>query len=460
MPRPRPTRILVLEDDPALNEVLRDELEARGHDPVAAGTIAVAFELLAAQSFDLALVDLMLPDGSGLDVLRRISEEQLATEVIVLTGFATVSTAIEAMKLGAYDYLTKPTKMEELEVLVAKAADKARLRRENAALKTQLERLKPVEGFVTQDAAVREVLGLIERVAPSDIPVLIQGETGTGKELVARALHRQSPRATHPFVAINCSAVSESLLESELFGHERGAFTGAVERKPGLLEIADHGVLFLDEVGDVSAGVQVKLLRAIETGEFLRVGGTRPVKTDVRIVSATHKELRKAVGDGTYREDLYHRLNGVTIKLPPLRDRAGDVKLLATHFLSQYSAGKKSFSARCLEVLQSYSWPGNVRELLMVVQRAAILSKSDTVDAKDLLLELYDTRHRGTWKGLTLAEVEQDYILSVLAQHGGHRGKAAESLGIDPKTLYNKLKTMTGAPDEDAPTPESESAGD
>jgi DNA-binding NtrC family response regulator len=440
--------------------VLRDELEARGHDAVAAATLAAAFDLLSSQSFDLALVDLMLPDGSGLDILRRIGEEDLATEVIVLTGFGTVSTAIEAMKLGAYDYLTKPTKMEELEVLVAKAVEKSRLRRENVALKTQLERMKPIEGMVTQDAAVREVLALIERVAPSDIPVLIQGETGSGKELVARAIHRQSPRAQHPFVAINCSAVSENLFESELFGHERGAFTGAVDRKSGLLEIADHGVLFLDEVGDVSASVQVKLLRAIETGEFLRVGGTRAVKTDVRIVSATHKELRKAVREGTYREDLYHRLNGVTIKLPPLRNRTGDVKLLAMHFLSQYSAGKKSFSPRCLEVLESYSWPGNVRELLMVVQRAAILSKSDTVDAKDLLLELYDTRHRGTWTGLTLAEVEQEYIQSVLAQHGGHRGKAAETLGIDPKTLYNKLRIMPGASDEGATTADSEDSRD
>jgi two-component system, NtrC family, response regulator AtoC len=440
MPRPRAVRILVVEDDEALREILTDELSAHGHEAVGAATVAAGVERVAAEEFDVAVLDLMLPDGSGIDVLKRIADDGLMTEAIVLTGYATVSTAIEAMKLGAYDYLTKPTPMEELHVLVEKAAEKARLRRENAALKVQVERLKPISGIVTQAPEMQELLELVERVAAADIPVLIQGETGTGKELVARAIHTRSPRAGQPFVAINCSAVSENLLESELFGHERGAFTGAVERKAGLLEVADRGVFFLDEVGDIAPSVQVKLLRALETGEFLRVGGTRAVRTDVRVVSATHKDLRRAVRDGEYREDLYHRLNGVTIELPPLRDRKGDIAVLATHFLGQSSGGKKSFTPRCLEVLESYSWPGNVRELRMVVQRAAILAKSESVDPKDLLLELWDWRHKGSWKGLTLAEVEREYITQVLAQHQGHRGRAAKTLGIDPKTLYNKLK--------------------
>ena len=449
MPRPRAIRVLVVEDDEALREVLRDELSARGYDAVGAETVAAAIGRVAAEEFDVAVLDLMLPDGSGIEVLKRIAEDGLNTEVIVLTGYATVATAIEAMKLGAYDYLTKPTPLEELHLLVAKAAEKARLRRENAALKAQVEHLKPISGIVTQAPEMQELLDLVERVAAADIPVLIQGETGTGKELVARAIHSRSPRAAHPFVAINCSAVSENLLESELFGHERGAFTGAVERKPGLLEVADHGVFFLDEVGDVAPTVQVKLLRALETGEFLRVGGTRAVRADVRVVSATHKDLRRAVRDGEYREDLYHRLNGVTIELPPLRDRKGDIALLATHFLELSSGGKKSFTPRCLEVLESYSWPGNVRELRMVVQRAAILARSDTVDPKDLLLELWDWRHKGSWKGLTLAEVEREYITQVLAQHQGHRGKAAKTLGIDPKTLYNKLKSDSPGESQD-----------
>ncbi len=363
------------------------------------GRWAIALHLLEEREPDVVLLDLVLPDGSGLDVLRQCREAASPAEVIVLTGYATVETAIEAMKLGAYDYLTKPTRMEELELLVAKAAEKATLRRENERLRAQLDHLTPVEGIVTQDAAMKELLEMVARVAASDIPVLIQGETGSGKELVARALHRNSPRNGQAFVAINCSAVSEGLLESELFGHERGAFTGATDRKAGLLEVADRGVLFLDEVGDVSAGVQVKLLRAIETGEFLRVGGIRPVRVDVRVVSASHKDLRAAVEVGQYRQDLYHRLNGVTLRLPPLRERAGDVSLLSTHFLAEFSGGAKRFSARCIEVLTSYSWPGNVRELRMVVQRAAILSKSETVDARDLLLELWRPRSGGRVPG-------------------------------------------------------------
>ena len=450
MPRPRQTRILVVEDDEALREILIDELNGRGYDAIGASSVAAGIERVATDEFDVAVLDLMLPDGSGIDVLKRIADDGLLTEALVLTGYATVATAIEAMKLGAYDYLTKPTPMEELHLLVEKAAEKTRLKRENAALKAQVDRLKPISGIITQSSEMRDVLELIDRVAPADIPVLIQGETGTGKELVARAIHSRGSRGTHPFVAINCSAVSENLLESELFGHERGAFTGAVERKPGLLEVADHGVLFLDEVGDIAATVQVKLLRALETGEFLRVGGTRLVRTDVRVVSATHKDLRRAVRDGQYREDLYHRLNGVTIALPPLRNRKGDISVLATHFLEQFSAAKKRFTPRCIEVLESYSWPGNVRELRMVVQRAAILAKGDAVDPKDLLLELWDWRRGGSWTGLTLAEVEREYIAQVLEQHQGHRGKAAKILGIDPKTLYNKLKPA-GEGEEDGP---------
>ena len=433
-------RVLVIEDDRALSEVLCDELRARGHMAVAAETVAYGLEQLKESEFDVALVDLMLPDGSGIDVLRQISEDDLPMESIVLTGYAAVSTAIEAMKLGAYDYVTKPARMEELEMLVLKAAEKSRLRRENESLRIRLQRQEPDTGLVTEDPAMKEVLSTLDRVAASELPVLIQGDSGTGKELIARALHSKSPRAGGPFVAVNCAAVPENLLESELFGHEKGAFTGALVRKAGLFEVADRGVLFLDEIGEVSPTVQVKLLRAIETKEFLRVGATRPARTDVRIVSATNKNLKNEMQSGGFREDLYYRLNGVTLRLPPLRERKLDIPLLAMHFL-QKAAPKRNISARAMEVLRAYSWPGNVRELQMVIQRAAILSASENIEPEDLPLDVRDRN----WKaaplatGLTLEEMERQYIETVLRENEGHRGKTARALGIDPKTLYNKL---------------------
>jgi DNA-binding NtrC family response regulator len=435
-------RVLVVEDDKALSEILCDELRSRGHMAVAAETVADGLDQLKQSEFEVALLDLMLPDGSGIDVLRKVAEEELAMEVIVLTGYATVATAIEAMKLGAYDYVTKPARMEEIEVLVGKAAEKARLRRENVSLRVRLQNLDTVQGLVTEDAAMKELLSTVERVAPSDIPVLVQGESGTGKELVARAIHRLGPRSKEPFVAINCGAVPENLLESELFGHEKGAFTGALIRKPGLFEVADRGVLFLDEVGEIAPSVQVKLLRAIETKEFFRVGGTRPVHTDVRLVSASNKNLKSEMQTGGFREDLYYRLNGVTLKLPPLRERRGDIALLARHFLDRFGATvPRRLTPKAMEALQEYAWPGNVRELQMVIQRAVILSPKELIDAPDLPLDARDTN----WKtaavrtGLSLADMEREYIQTVLKENEGHRGKTARALGIDPKTLYNKL---------------------
>jgi DNA-binding NtrC family response regulator len=434
-------RILVVEDDRALLEILCEELRARGQMAVAADSVASGLEQVRQSEFDVALLDLMLPDGTGMDILRQISEEDLATECIVLTGYATVATAIEAMKLGAYDYVTKPARMEELEVLVLKAAEKSRLRRENDSLRVRLQRQEALPGLITEDAAMKELLATVDRVAPSDLPVLIQGESGTGKELIARAVHHRSPRAGHPFVAINCGAVPENLLESELFGHERGAFTGALSRKPGLFEVAERGVVFLDEIGEVSPAVQVKLLRVIETKEFFRVGGTRAVRADVRIVSATNKNLKAEMQAGRFREDLFYRLNGVTLRLPPLRERRGDVPLLAVHFLERLG-GRKRLSPRALEALKEYSWPGNVRELLMAIQRAAVLCPKDVVDAEDLPLDVtgpQDWKSAAVRSGLTLEEMEREYIATVLAQNDGHRGKTARALGIDPKTLYNKL---------------------
>jgi DNA-binding NtrC family response regulator len=430
--------MLVVEDDKGLSEIFCEELHALGHSVVPATTVAAGLERLADTELDVVILDLMLPDGSGIEVLRRIAQEDLPTEAIVLTGYADVSTAIEAMKLGAYDYMTKPMHMEEVAVIVQKAAEKARLRRENLALRTRLERLEPVHGLITDDPGMKDVLATLDRIAASDLPVLVTGESGTGKELVARAVHAKSPRSSQAFVAFSFAAIAESLLESELFGYEKGAFTGALMRKPGLLEMADRGVLFLDEVGEASPAAQAKLLRAIETKEFFRVGATRTVRSDVRLVAATNKDLLAEVEAGRFREDLYYRVNGVTLKLPPLRERAGDIPLLASHFLKQ-SGSKKRLSARAVQTLEGHAWPGNVRELRMVIHRAAILSPKDVIEPEDLPIDPPRTARPGLRAGLTLEEMEREYIEAVLKQHRGHRARAAKALGINVKTLYNKL---------------------
>jgi len=453
-----PLRVLVVEDDPAFADILCEELRSRGHVASPARRVGQALEQLRSSDFDVAMVDLVLPDGSGIDVLREIKADDRATECIVLTGHADVHTAIEAMKLGAYDYLHKPAHLDEIEVVVQKAAEKARLRSENASLRLRLERQDRGEGLVTDDAAMKELLRTLQRVAPSDLPVLVEGETGTGKELVARAVHQKSPRAPAPFVAVNCGAVPENLVESELFGHEKGAFTGAVARKPGVFELADRGTLFLDEVGEIPASAQVKLLRALETKELLRVGATRTIRVDIRIVSATNRDLRAEVAAARFREDLYYRLSGMTLRLPPLRERRGDVALLAAHFLAQL-APRKELSAGALERLQRYGWPGNVRELQMVIQRAAILCVKDVIAPENVLLDPPQTWKAAALRsGLTLEQVEREYIQTVLAEHDGHRGKAAKALGIDPKTLYNKLgsaapKEKGDGPDVDGSSP-------
>ena len=436
-------RTLLVEDDRALAEVLCSELRAAGKKVVTAATVEEALDQLRQWDYDVAVMDVMLPDGSGLEVLRYISSERLPVEAIVLTGHAAVATAIEAMKLGAYDYLTKPVRMEELDLLVQKAADKASLRRETDSLRARIQRQDTVQGLVTEDPAMRALLETLDRVAQSDLPVLVQGESGTGKELVARALHQRSGRAHSPFVAVNCAAVPEQLIESELFGHERGAFTGAVNRKPGLFELAERGVIFLDEIGEIALAVQAKLLRAVESREFFRVGGTRSVRCDARVVSATNKDLHREVQSARFREDLYYRLNGVTLRLPPLRERTGDIPLLAMHFLDRFAGGRKTITRRALEKLKGYAWPGNVRELEMVIRRAAVLSGGDTIDADELPLDIRDQNWKALLRsGPTLEELERDYIQMVLKQHQGHRGRTAKALGIDVKTLYNKLRAQ------------------
>jgi len=435
-----PLRVLVLEDELALSELLCETLREAGFEATAATTVAAARETLARVEVDVLLLDVSLPDGSGLQVLQQVRDEGLPTEAIVLTGDSAVSTAIGAMKLGAYDYLLKPPRTEEIEALTAKAGEKARLRHENAALRARLERQQPVVGLITEDPVMKSLLDTLLRTAASELPILVQGESGTGKELFARAIHRGSPQSTHPFVAVNCAAVPENLIESELFGHEKGAFTGAQDRKPGLFEVAGSGTVFLDEVGEMGLGVQAKLLRAIESREFFRVGGTRTVRFHARVVSAVNRDLLAEVEKGRFRQDLYYRLAGVVLSVPPLRERPVDIAVLAHHFLTA-TGSRKLISAETRAALEAYPWPGNVRELRMVMERAALLSNGDTIHPPDLRLAGARPApgNSGIRTDLTLDEMERVYIKAVLERHEGHRGKAARALGIDPKTLYNKL---------------------
>jgi two-component system, NtrC family, response regulator AtoC len=441
---PGGAEVLVLEDEPSLAKLTCRVLEGEGHHVVATARVVDALRHLRERAVDVVVVDLHLPDGSGLEVLQELAGGGIQAEAVVLTGQADLASAIEAMKLGAYDYLTKPVGIDEVGLVVQRAWEKVRLRRENESLRLRLRRREApeTEGLVTEDRAMQALLESVQRVAGSDLPVLIQGESGTGKELVARALHRQSPRTAAPFVALNCASLPDTLLESELFGHERGAFTGAVARKPGLFELADRGTLFLDEVGDVSAAMQPKLLRALETQEYRRVGGTQNIRCNVRFVSASNKDLRDLVERGSFRDDLYYRLNGVTLGIPPLRERRGDVLPLAMHFLRATGTGKP-LSPRALEALRAYDWPGNVRELQMVVRRAAILARGEAIEPEDVPLVAPRKRSEEATmaSGVTLAELEARYIRQVLREQGGHRGKAAEVLGISVKTLYNKLGT-------------------
>jgi DNA-binding NtrC family response regulator len=375
-----------------------------------------------------------------------------APQTIVMTGVQDVGTAVEAMKLGAYDYLSKPTRMEELDLLVRKAAEKAQLLRDNVALRAHVPGAEPFGGIITRSARMQEVLHIIDRVAPTDSTVLILGESGTGKELVARAIHERSARADRAFVPLHCGALPREVFESELFGHEKGAFTGAVTLKPGLIELADGGTLFLDEIGEIEPDVQVKLLRVLETGTFFRVGGTRPRRVDVRIVAATNRDLAVAMRTGEFRQDLYYRINTITVSLPPLRERPEDIPLLARHFVeANVTYGAKRLGDRALAMLESYRWPGNVRELLHAIERAVILATGDEIEPGDLPPEVAGAaagHGAGAATAASLEAVERLHIVNTLRQVGGHRGKAAALLEIDPKTLYRKILAYRIDPDE------------
>jgi two-component system, NtrC family, response regulator AtoC len=443
-----PIRVLVADDEKNLRELLVRELTRKGHSADGVADGQAALDRLKDDGPDVLLLDMKMPRVEGIEVLRALQGNPEAPQVIVMTGFQEVSTAVEAMKLGAYDYLTKPARIEELDILVRKAAEKGRLMRQNVLLRAQLAPQAGDGGIITGNAKMEEVLRLIDRVAPTESSVLILGESGTGKELVARAIHDRSARAGQAFVPIHCGALPREVLESELFGHEKGAFTGAVASKPGLIELADGGTLFLDEIGEMEPDSQVKLLRVLETRAFFRVGSTRQRMVDMRLVVATNRDLAEAIKAGQFRQDLFYRVNTITVSLPPLRDRREDIARLASHFLEQNAAyGLKRLSAAALRALEGYAWPGNVRELEHAIQRAVILSEGDEIQPADLPAELQSGASARGLGGPSLEEVEREHIIATLRQVGGHRAKAAALLGIDPKTLYRKIQGYGISPD-------------
>jgi len=432
-------KILIADDEKNLRMILKNEISAEGAEITETDNGQKALDLVEKDDFDVLLLDLNMPGPGGIEVLKRMKALDVPTEVIVLTANATIATAVEAMKLGAYDYLTKPFNLAELSSIIEKAFEKKKLRSENFFLKTQIKREAEGRRFVAKSPVMLGLLETVKKVALADFPVLITGESGTGKELIARIIHRESSRSEQPFVAINCGAIPETMIESELFGFEKGAFTGAHAKKLGLLEIANNGTLFLDEIGDMPLVLQVKLLRVIETGNFFRLGGTRELKVNVRIVSATNKELKSEIAKGSFRQDLFYRITTLTLNIPPLRERRDDILPLIEYVTNGNPAFKqKRFSREAMGTLMEYPWPGNVRELQNTIHRTFLLSQNDVIDVNELPADFVPVDRKAS--GARLEDIERNHILAVLKDAGGQRGKAAEMLGIDPKTLYRKLR--------------------
>ncbi|MBC7911277.1 MAG: sigma-54-dependent Fis family transcriptional regulator [Pyrinomonadaceae bacterium] len=458
-----PTRILVAEDEANLRLVIQKELQRLGYRVQVAPDGEAALRLLEESNVDVLLCDINMPRMDGMELLRRVRERANPPEAIMLTGHATVETAIEAMKLGAYDYLSKPYRITELDALVKQAAEKRRLRVDNQRLRAQLARQSAMPEIISVSDEMREAIRLVERVAPSDASVLITGESGTGKELIAHAVHRLSTRADSSFIDLNCAAFQESLLESELFGYEAGAFSGAKGRKLGLIELADGGTLFLDEITELPMQLQAKLLRAIETRSFYRVGAVRKVEVNVRIVAATNRNPDQVVADGTFRADLLYRINGFQINLTPLRDRPQDIEPLTGHLLKQLGgASDLELTPEATEALRAYHWPGNVRQLRNCLERAVLLADHGRITLAELPPEVTRPATFPAAQGMSsasginnsaplpapdaagtpasLRDVERQQILAALEQTGWHRGKTAEILGISPSTLYRRLR--------------------
>ena len=443
---PDDIHVLVVDDNSSFRMVISKELHNMGFQVETVDNGEEALRRISEDVFDVVLLDIRMPGMDGVAALEAIKEASPTAEVIMLTGYGTVENAIRSMKLGAYDYLTKPCQLDELEVTIRKAYEKNALTRKNTALERELARRDQCSELIGESLALRNVLELIAKAAPTDSTVLIYGESGTGKELVARAIYRHSLRAGGPFVVIDCTSLHENLLESELFGHEKGAYTGATGLKHGLFEVADSGTVFMDEIGELSPAIQAKLLRVLETGSFRRVGGTKNIEVDVRLLAATNRDLRAMMSEEKFKEELFYRLDVVTISVPPLRERKEDIPLLARHFArhNRVTGREKKISEEVMKLLVNYPWPGNVRELENVIERAVILSDGDRITPKDLpgnLRTADDLSLEDRDRLMPLEEVERRYIARVLHQVNGNRRRAARILGISERNLYRKLKT-------------------
>ena len=435
--------ILIVDDEPIVCESLAEWFRQDGYHVDVARNAKEALRFVAKKSYDIALIDIRMPGMDGLELQTHLTDAKPEMTVIIMTAYSSVESAVKALKAGAYDYITKPFDPDELSLLVRRAGEHRSLKSENIRLKESLDTMAPVPQIVGSSPGMKRVLDLIEAVANTDATVLIKGESGTGKEIVARAIQARSTRRYNPFVVVNCGALAEGLLESELFGHEKGAFTGAQYRHKGKFELADGGTIFLDEIGTISPKVQVELLRVLEEKTITRVGGQTPISVDFRVIAATNQDLESMVEDTTFREDLFWRLNVFAVEIPPLRERQEDVPLLAKHFLAYYtrSMNRKpmEFSAGATEALKTYSWPGNVRELQNAIERAVVVGKPPQVKAEDFPLRVTDKPSSAPARG-TLAEVEKAHILSVLEVNQWNITKSAQILEVDRGTLYNKIK--------------------
>jgi DNA-binding NtrC family response regulator len=437
-----PLRILVVDDEAIVRDSLGGWLRQDGHEVKTAESAKEALRLAAEGGFDLALLDIKMPGMDGLELQSRLSSAAPGLTVVMMTAYASVDTAVQAMKAGAYDYIVKPFDPDDLSMLIRRAGEHRSLRAENLRLRESLEQVTAPPPLLGESLGMRRVQELITTVAPTDATVLITGESGTGKELVARALHSRSPRRLNPLVVVNCGALPEGILESELFGHEAGAFTGARARHKGRFEAAEGGTVFLDEIGEVSPKVQVELLRVLEEKKVTRLGGNTPIPVDFRVVAATHRDLAALVKEGGFREDLYWRLNVVVIELPPLRERPGDILLLADHFVGRFAQAMNrrpcALSPAAKDALLAYPWPGNVRELQNAIERAVVVAKGDVIEAGDLPVRV--TAKPGPAGPMSLAEAEKQHIQAVLEASGWNITRAARALDVDRVTLYHKIR--------------------
>jgi two-component system response regulator AtoC len=441
-------RILVVDDEVNICNALSTLLEKRGYDAKGIGTAAEAFRYLEETPADLVITDVRMPGMDGIEFLRRLKGKWPSTEVVIMTAFGSIDAAVEAMRLGAYDYLTKPVDRERFPMVVEKALERHALVSENKQLRDRLETRFRFDQLVGKSESMQRIYGLVEMVADSDVTVLLTGESGTGKEVVARAIHHKSLRADHPFVTVNCGALPADLFESELFGYEKGAFTGAVATKIGRFELAHRGTLLLDEIGELSLKSQVDFLRVLETKEFRRLGGTKVVRVDARVIAATNRNLEEAVKQGEFREDLFYRLNVVPIKLPPLRERAEDIPLLIETFLpefcAQHNRAPKTIAPEAMRLLRLYSWPGNIRQLRNLLERLVITVRESTIGPEHLPEEIQvsreDARTMVVTLGTSLEEIEKEVIRRTLAEVTSHREKAAKLLGISLRALQYKIK--------------------